>query len=147
MCIIVRKAKTEELPEILELLQRAELPHAGVQEHLSNFLVAVGENDESGLVGTAGLEIYDRVGLLRSVAVKPETRSKGLGARLVEAVLSSAREKDLEVVYLLTTTADKYFPKFGFQEISRVELDPRLGPSEELRGACPQSAICMKLRL
>jgi amino-acid N-acetyltransferase len=103
--------------------------------------------EENDLVGTAGLEVYERVGLLRSVAVKPEIRSKGLGAQLVEAILNLARGKGLEVVYLLTTTADKYFPRFGFETIGRDGLDPRLNASEELQGACPQTAICMKLTI
>jgi amino-acid N-acetyltransferase len=144
MSAVIRAARPEELTKILQLLEQSELPGAGVQEHLSNFLVV---EDGHDLVGTAGLEIYERVGLLRSVAVKPDIRSRGLGARLVEAVLNLARKKDLEVVYLLTVTADKYFPKFGFETISRDELDPRLSASEELRGACPQSATCMKLSL
>jgi amino-acid N-acetyltransferase len=144
MSVTIRKAKVEELSKMLQLLERAELPGDGVAEHLSNFLVAEDEND---LVGTAGLEVYERVGLLRSLAVNPGIRGKGLGARLVESILALAREQDLETVYLLTTTADTYFPKFGFEKISRDELDPRLSASEELRGACPQTAICMKLSL
>jgi amino-acid N-acetyltransferase len=144
MSVTIRKAKVEELSKMLQLLERAELPGDGVAEHLSNFLVAEDEND---LVGTAGLEVYERVGLLRSLAVNPGIRGKGLGARLVESILALAREQDLETVYLLTTTADTYFPKFGFEKISRDELDPSLSASEELRGACPQTAICMKLSL
>ena len=144
MSVIIRNAKAEELSKVLQLIERAELPDAGVQDHLSTFLVA---EDEDGLLGTAGLEVYERVGLLRSVAVDTDIRGKGLGARLVESILELAREKDLEAVYLLTTTADKYFPKFGFETIRREEIDPRLNSSEELRGACPQTAICMKLSL
>jgi amino-acid N-acetyltransferase len=142
--VTIRKARAGELSKMLTLIEHAELPAAGVQDHLSHFLVA---EDENGLLGTVGLEVYERVGLLRSLAVNSNIRRKGLGARLVESVLDLAREKKLEAVYLLTTTAAGYFPRFGFESISRGEVDPRLNASEELRGVCPQSAVCMKLRL
>jgi amino-acid N-acetyltransferase len=142
--VVVRKARAEELSTMLQLIERAELPVAGVKENLCNFLVAEGEN---GLIGTVGLEVYEQVGLLRSLAVESGIRGKGLGVRLVDSVLGMARERNLDAVYLLTTTADKYFPRFGFETIPREEVDSRLSPSEELRGACPQSAVCMKLQL
>jgi amino-acid N-acetyltransferase len=126
------------------LIDQAELPTAGVQDHVSHFLVAV---DENRLLGTVGIEIYESVGLLRSLAVTSDVRGKGLGSRLVESVLDVAREKKLNTIYLLTTTADEYFPRFGFERIARGEIDARLQASEELRGACPRSAVCMKLQL
>jgi amino-acid N-acetyltransferase len=144
MSIIVRKARSGELPQILALIDSAELPTAGVREHLSHFVVA---EEESLLLGTVGMEIYETVGLLRSLAVAPNIRGSGLGTRLVNFVLEIARENKLDAVYLLTTTADGYFPRFGFERVSRGEVDSRLHASEELRGACPQSAVCMKLLL
>jgi amino-acid N-acetyltransferase len=81
------------------------------------------------------------------LAVEPGNQSKGIGARLVQSLLAMAREKKLDSVYLLTTTADRYFPRFGFEEIGRDQLDPLLNDSKELQGVCPESAICMKLEL
>ena len=50
-------------------------------------------------------------------------------------------------MYLLTTTAEDYFPRFGFEVIDRSEADERLKESAEFRGACPDSAVCMRLSL
>ena len=144
MSFLVRPAKKEELEGLTNLLDRLELPQAGVREHFSNFLVA---ESEGRVLGAVGLEIYDKVALLRSLAVDPNEQGSGIGACLVEAVLSKAETARLEAVYLLTTTADRYFPRFGFETIGRDQMDPRLAASEELRGACPRSAICMKLVL
>jgi amino-acid N-acetyltransferase len=142
--LLIRPARKEELERLFGLFDQLELPRAGVQEHFSNFLVA---ERQGCVVGAVGLEIYDKVGLLRSLAVEPNEQGGGVGARLVDSILSKAKAEQLETVYLLTTTADRYFPRFGFETITRERMDPRLGASEELRGACPQSAVCMKLDL
>ncbi len=140
----IRAVRPDELENVLSLLECLDLPPDGVQEHLEGFLVAEGQGR---LLGTVGLEIYHSVGLLRSLAVEPGEQGSGLGARLVESVLKRAREKSLEAVYLLTTTADRYFPRFGFEPLPREEVDSRLSASKELQGACPQTAVCMRLTL
>lgn len=139
----VQPASRKELPEILELLKEADLPVEGVEEHLESFLVA---RHGGALVGCVGMEIYGDVGLLRSLAVRPSTRGAGVGRRLVEELFQRAREKGLTALYLLTTTAEEYFPRFGFVVVQRQDADPRLHASEEFRGACPDSAICMVRR-
>lgn len=136
----VETASRTELPQILALLERAKLPVAGVEDHAGSFLVA---RDDEGLVGCVGLEIYGDVGLLRSLVVSPDTRGGGVGKLLVDALLETARHKKLSALYLLTTTAPAYFPRFGFETIAREDADSRLLASEEFRGGCPDSAICM----
>jgi amino-acid N-acetyltransferase len=142
MSFRIRSAADEELADLLKLLDRSQLPGAGVEEHFSNYLVA---EEEKRIVGMVGLELYGSVGLVRSLAVAPYVRSKGIGSALVHAILEKAKERGLEEVYLLTTTADGYFPRFGFEPIPRDQIDSRLHSSKELQGVCPQSAVCMKL--
>ncbi|MEW5867584.1 MAG: GNAT family N-acetyltransferase, partial [Bacillota bacterium] len=48
-------------------------------------------------------------------------------------------------VYLLTTTAEAYFRTFGFEAVPRDEVCPEVRESSEFRGACPQSAVVMRL--
>jgi amino-acid N-acetyltransferase len=139
----IEVARRDELPRILELLEEADLPVAGV-DNAESFLVA---REQERLVGCIGLEVYGDVGLLRSLTVRPETRGSGLGRLLVERLLETAREREMRAMYLLTTTAEEYFPRFGFEPIPRELADPRLQASEEFRGACPDSAVCMRRRL
>jgi amino-acid N-acetyltransferase len=47
-------------------------------------------------------------------------------------------------IYLLTTTAEHFFPRFGFARIPRADVAPTVRASEEFRGACPDSAIAMR---
>lgn len=136
----LRPARTADLAAIEQLLTGSNLPLAGVSETLAGFVVA--EADDT-IVGTAALEICCDNALLRSVAVAPEWRSRGLGRALVTRVIADAEARGLRALYLLTTTAEHYFPSFGFHPITRDEVPAELRQTEEFTGACPASAIVM----
>lgn len=143
-CVSLRTAKPADLPQVLALIEGASLPTAGVSEALPDFLVAE-TGDE--MVGVAGLEIYDQSALLRSVAVKEGWRGSGVGRVLVERALSTTRERGIKDVFLLTTTAEHYFPRFGFACVSRDCVADDVQASAEFRGACPASAVVMRKSL
>ena len=143
----ISPARAGDLADVLALLADAGLPAAGVADRFPRgFLVA---RDPAGgtLAGVAGVETHGRVALLRSVAVRANRRGTGLGQELGRAALALARAEGLAELYLLTTTAEGFFPRLGFQPVARAELPPELEASEELRGACPASAAAMRLRL
>ncbi|HEX6433510.1 MAG TPA: arsenic resistance N-acetyltransferase ArsN2 [Gemmatimonadales bacterium] len=140
-CVELRSAEPTDLPEVLALLERSNLPTAGVADNFSDFLVAEGEGK---LVGVAGLELYDGSALLRSVAVEERWRGSGVGRVLVERALDRARERGIEDIYLLTTTAEHYFPKFGFTCVSRDSVAEGIRSSVEFQCACPASAKVMR---
>jgi len=137
-------ARPEDLDGLLAMLAAAGLPNAGLAAHLGEALVA---RDGGRLAGGVALELYGEEALLRSLVVAPEARGQGLGERLTAAALDLAEAHGARRVWLLTTTAERYFPRFGFLEVARQELPPALGASEELRGACPATAVGMGLEL
>jgi amino-acid N-acetyltransferase len=138
---LVRPARPEDWPAIEQLLAVRRLPTAGARAHLGTFLVA---EQATALVGCAGIELYDDAGLLRSVAVDEGVAGRGLGTELVAASLDLGRRLGLRALFLLTTTAAGWFLRFGFESISREALPATLAESEELRGACPASALAMQ---
>jgi amino-acid N-acetyltransferase len=140
----IHPAKMDDLPDILALLKAAALPVAGIENHIETTLVA---RDSERVLGCAAVEVYGQAGLLRSVAVEVEHRGEGWGERLTKAALELARKRGVRTVYLLTTTASHFFPRFGFTAIPRARLDTALEQSEELRGACPASALAMRASL
>ena len=140
----ITPARTDDLPAVLELLDRSELPRDGLAEHFDIALVA---RDRARVVGSAAIERYGDAGLLRSVAVDSAYRGQGLGARLVSAALDQARQEGLRSVYLLTTTAPEYFPRFGFAPIARGDVAPAVQESVEFTSACPASALVMHAEL
>lgn len=136
----LRPAQPADLPSIERLLTASGLPLAGVAETLHGFVVAESEGE---IVGSAALEACCNDALLRSVAVAPEWRSRGLGRALVTRVIADAEARGLRALYLLTTTAEHYFPSFGFRPITREEVPAEISATDEFQGACPASAVVM----
>ncbi|HEX4992740.1 MAG TPA: arsenic resistance N-acetyltransferase ArsN2 [Rubrobacteraceae bacterium] len=142
--VSIGPAQRDELPQVLELLEEGGLPPDGLEERLPTILVA---RLEGRIVGSAALELYGSAALLRSVAVRRDLRGTGLGRRLTESAVQISRELGAEEAYLLTETADLYFPRFGFKPIPRSEVPASVRRSVEFTSACPASARVMMLAL
>ena len=140
----IRRANASDRGAIAAIVAGAGLPHEGVLDETSVFLVA---ERGSRVVGCCGLELYGDDALLRSVAVADAERGRGTGARLVEHAIADARGRGLASVFLLTTTAAGYFPRFGFREVARDDVPPRVRESDEFRSICPSTAAVMRLAL
>jgi amino-acid N-acetyltransferase len=144
MRVSIEPARRNELPQILTLLEESGLPRDGLEDHLATTLVA---RRHEQVVGSAALEPYGPAALLRSITVRRDLRGGGLGRRLTEAALGLARELGVVEVYLLTETADLFFPRFGFRPISRSGVPQGVRRSVEFTSACPASARAMVLNL
>ena len=146
MGFTISKASAADRSDILGLLSLVGLPHDGVTDHVDDFFVA---RDEKGqLIGCAGLERYDRLGLLRSVGVSPSHRGAGLGSEITAALLAEAAKTGIKEVVLLTATARDFFARrFGFAEADRAGYDERLSASQEWSLPRCSSAVFMRLRL
>ncbi|HYC50362.1 MAG TPA: arsenic resistance N-acetyltransferase ArsN2 [Gemmatimonadaceae bacterium] len=142
--VVIRAASTEDLPAIEALLTASELPTAGVRDEVCSFLVAEADMQ---VVGVVGMERRGRYGLLRSTAVAPEWRGRRVAKQLVERIIAAAEAHGVNALYLLTTTADRYFPSFGFATTTREVVPEDIKESEEFREACPASATVMCLDL
>ena len=140
----LRPATPSDLAGVQRLLTASHLPLDGVAEALGTFVVAEAGND---IVGVAGLEVCCDNALLRSVAVADGWRSHGVGRALVTRVISDAEARGLRGLYLLTTTAERYFPSFGFRPVSRDDVPDDVRATAEFQSACPASATVMTLGL
>ena len=143
-CVELRTARATDLPDVLSLLQNAELPVAGVADTFHDFFVA---EREGRLIGAVGLEVYGASALLRSVVVEDDWRGSGVGHSLIDLALGEAKARGIDDVFLLTTTAEHYFPRFGFACISRDAVAGEVRASQEFQGACPASAVVMRKKL
>jgi amino-acid N-acetyltransferase len=140
----IRNATDLDLSAVENLLSASDLPLEGVRANFSSFIVA----EEAGeIAGAIGLEEYGSAALLRSAVVSPEHRGSGVGSRLVEELLERAEVAGIEDVYLLTTTAEEYFPRFGFSRTARSAVPDVVKASAEFQGACPDTAVVMKRRV
>jgi amino-acid N-acetyltransferase len=99
------------------LLQAQELPVSDItDEHLEHFFFV---RSDGSLTGLVGLELYGANTLLRSLVVGENARSKGLGSALVEHAEQYAGSKGVRSIYLLTTTAEAFFKRVGYERIDR----------------------------
>ena len=139
--VVIDTATPSDAREILSLLERSGLPTAGWLEHLGETIVA---RRGTRVIGSAALEVYAGGGLLRSVAVERDERGAGLGLRLAAAAIARAAAHGLPAIFLLTTTAEHFFPKLGFEPCEREQVPPTVRTSIEFTAACPASAIVMR---
>ncbi|MDF3822918.1 arsenic resistance N-acetyltransferase ArsN2 [Leptospira sp. 96542] len=140
-----KNANTKEQEGIFRILEKHNLPTNDIRPNkLIKFIVAKFNNE---IVGSVALELYDNLAMLRSLCVDEKYRSDNVGSSLVNKILDTARNANVTDVYLLTTTADKYFIKFGFKETNRTLAPEPIQNSSQLAEVCPSSAIFMHKKL
>ena len=140
----IRNARNGDLSAVEDLLSASDLPVDGVRENFSRFIVA---EEDGEIAGAIGLEEFGSAALLRSAVVSPGHRGSGVGRQLVEHLLENAQETGIEELYLLTTTAEEYFPRFGFTRTTRSAVPDSVKASVEFQGACPDTAVVMIRRI
>ncbi len=137
----IQRARPEDLDDVLGLLREHHLPPDGLHDHVGTMLVA---RQDGRIVGSAALEIYPDGALLRSVAVAPALQGHRVGRELTEAAIQFAQDRRVPAIYMLTTTAAEYFPRFGFERVARSDVPTGVQQSVEFTSACPSTALVMR---
>jgi amino-acid N-acetyltransferase len=141
----LRPAEAGDLPALLGLLCAAGLPIDDLSaEALEGFVVAV-EACGNALVAAGALEAHGTEGLLRSLAVAPDFSDAGLGTAIVQQLIRRAGTLGVRRIWLLTLTAEDYFPRFGFRRADRLAAPPVIAATAEFDRLCPGGAVCMVL--
>ena len=143
MQVRIRRANFRDLPQVIGLLTNAGLSIEGVTEHFKNFYVA---EERAELVGVAGIQTLNYIGLLRSTAVMRGFRNRGVGKLLIKAAVNHARELGLDELYLLTFNQRDYFCKLGFEPVERTTVPEVVQGTVEYRELCI-GAECMRIAL
>jgi len=137
----ITKATEQSRKEITDLLQSQKLPTEDLPISLTDFYAAV---EEGKLIGLIGMERYGNYGLLRSMVVHPDYRSRQIAATLVNHLEKQAASSGIKALYLLTETADQYFNKKGYDSVIRDEVPEEVKNSTEFSHVCPVSAVVMR---
>ena len=134
---------TDALGTVRALLDRVGLP----SEDLGRAPVDVRTVELAGVtVGCVAVERHGAFGLLRSLAVAPEARGLGHGRQLVEAAERVAVDRQLDALYLLTTTAASFFEAIGYARVERDRVPEAVRRSSEFASVCPASATVLMKR-
>lgn len=139
--MILRKATENEYRAIIHLLASNALPTSDIYEKNITLFVGLIDNE---IVATIGIEQYENVALLRSLCVKEGFKNQKLGAKMLSYLLSFCANENIKTLYLLTTTAEHYFVRYGFEKITRDETPKSIQNTREFQDICPASAVVME---
>ena len=130
----IRRARTADVPAIRRLVDLyagqgilLDKPAVALYEDVQEFWVG----DRAGeVVGCGALHVmWDDLAEIRTVAVDPSTRGTGVGSRIVERLIGTARELGVHRVFCLTFEV-AFFARHGFVPIEGTPVEP--GVFEEL---------------
>ena len=132
--IVFRFCEASDLPELRALLTSFGLPSQDIRDGEQDYIIAVRARR---IVGSVGIEKHGEAALLRSFAVIPELRGRGLGSKLYDRIVAHATLRNVQVAYVLTTTAERFCTARGFERIDRTSVPEAL----------QATAVCMRRRL
>lgn len=127
--------------EVFALLIACDLPVADLRDD-SNVLF-FGFRLESELLGVIGIEVCGDFGLLRSLAVSALYRGNGLGQKLFAFSEEWAMRSNPKALYLLTTTANSFFERLGYETLTRAEAPSTITQTPQFARLCPDSSTFM----
>jgi N-acetylglutamate synthase-like GNAT family acetyltransferase len=121
-----REARASDTPAIDRLIghyaeQGLLLPRAAaeIRGKIANFLVL----EENGkLMSCLALERYGAdLAEIRSLAVHPEARGRGVGSKMIDFAFTAARRRGISRVFAVTH-APAFFLRHGFEAVRRESL-------------------------
>lgn len=124
--------------DLISLLEACALPFADIAA--GSAVQFFGIRSGGILVAVIGLELYPPVGLLRSLAVLPLFRGRGYARELVSFVESFAAAHGVETLFLLTTTAERFFLALGYRPVLRSTAPEAIQATSQFASLCPASS-------
>lgn len=135
----------EQLPAIEALLLESGLPADDLRaQDLSLFRVE-GTDDRVSAVG--GLERCGSEALIRSIATTVPMRGRGIAGQIVEELETVAADEGFRTLYLLTTSAKRYFDSRGYARVDRHDVPQSVRESRQFSALCPDTATVMCKRI
>ena len=126
---------------VIALLEAEDSPVSDLSDaHLEHFFFA---EPAALAAGVVGLELYAQPPLLRSLAVRPSARTQGVGSSLVQHAERYAASQGAQSLYLLTTTAEAFFKRLGYERLDRSQAPPSMQRTQEFAELCPERSALM----
>ena len=82
--------------------------------------------------------------IMKCQPLKREERGKNLGRFITRQLESFAKNRSVNCIYLLTTTAKDFFTKEGYIEVDRNNVPGQIQNTSEFSSVCPTTAVVMK---
>lgn len=128
--LVLRPAQAADVRAIRELCEPfveqrflVAKPPVAYYESVQDFQLAFGAGQ---LVGCGALHVmWEDLGEIRTLAVAPAWQGRGVGHRLLEALISQARSVGLERLFCLTFET-RFFAAHGFKPIVGTPVTPEV---------------------
>jgi len=126
--VLVRRARTADVPAMKALV---DIYAGSGRKLLAKELVTLYEDVQDFQVAELDGEIvacgalhvlWADLGEIRTLAVHPDRRGRGIGALLLNGLIDTARELGLSRLFALTFHVD-FFARHGFREIDGAPVD------------------------
>jgi N-acetylglutamate synthase-like GNAT family acetyltransferase len=129
---MIRMATEQDLDNLVNFLEKANLGTEGVKETVEYFLLM--EDEIGSLRATLGVEPFGENGLLRSLVISAGMKENEI-LTLFEQILRLTKEKDMKNLFLATNkhTSVPFFEMLGFSTIEEDELPEDLYQSEHIK--------------
>ncbi len=141
MKTVIQAIAPDQISIVAQILKQNDLPIDDIHNPSIQLFVAIYNKE---IIGVVGVEKYDNISLLRSLAVLDSYKGEGVGKQLIHYFEDWCESKSVEQIYLLTTTADQYFLKYGFQNVKRDLVPEDIKSTAQFKDICPDSAVVMK---
>jgi argininosuccinate lyase/amino-acid N-acetyltransferase len=150
--VVIRRARPADVPAISRLMSGhiadgtlLPRPLGELYQSVREFHVADRDGD---ILGCGALRVlWNDLGEVRSLAIRPDAQGLGLGRKLVDRVVDDARPIGLERVIALTREVG-FFERCGFTVVTRESL-PRKVWTDCIhcprRHACDETAVVLDL--
>ncbi len=137
--MIIRESVKSDLKKANVILASHGLPL--VEQKQGSFWVA----EELGeVIAVGGIQLENQIGLVRSIAVHNGYQAKGIGKAIYDTIEKHALGKQILRLFLLTTTAEQFFLRQGYEAIERGLAPIPITTTDQFAGLCPESAVLMQ---
>ncbi|PKR83222.1 hypothetical protein [Heyndrickxia camelliae] len=132
MVEMIRQAENADMDKIIAFLTDAKLNCDGIKERIDYFVLS--EDEKGNITSVLGIEPVERIGVLRSLAVRSTVKEEGL-IQLFQHVYNLAKYKKLSTLMLITNK-EVFIPLLqimGFERVTNESVPEELQYSSHVK--------------
>jgi len=120
--LVIERLSPSDIPSNLQLSQSVGWPDTEAEWRvIHEAALVLGARRAGQLIGQGALGLYEGAGSIAKMVVSPDTRRQGVGAAILDGLLTEAKSRSLPVVGLVATALGRpLYESRGFQPLGGV---------------------------
>lgn len=129
----LERVNEHSVAALTEFLSEVDLTLSGLDAASVRLWIEL--NDDGQIIGSTGYELSDNHGhaLIRSVAVRPSSRSAGKGSDLARFAFAQAHQEGARQAWLFSRRSGPFWQGLGFQPADKNELATVLATTHQVQ--------------